>query len=108
MYQLNTTAMYSDILPKNNKANLCWGTEPMQLFECIENGKMQGFNEDVLKHLIKFYANAPQKRNIEMQPYLGQPKTISDYEDSEKRIWLEQRYKYLMSNRPNPRSVDIH
>ena len=33
------------------------------LFDKVENGKIYGFNEDVLKQLITFYMNTPVKKN---------------------------------------------
>ena len=98
--------MHIDAIGENKKRNLCWITEPMKLFECIENGKVQGLNEEVLKNLIKFYINVPEtKEGIEMKPYLNQEKLIANIEDPERRIWLEQRYKHLVSNRPRHRLI---
>lgn len=71
------------------------------LFDKVENGKIYGFNEDVLKQLITFYMNAPVKKNENMKPYLDDSvKYLADITDIERRIWLEKLFKYLMSNRP--------
>lgn len=104
VYQLNTTTLHIDAIHENPRRNMCWMTEPMKLFDSIEDGKVKGLNEDVLKHLIKFYANDPEARkNVQMKPYLGNDMVIADIEHDERRIWLEQKYKYLQSNRSRHR-----
>lgn len=97
--------MHVDAINENPRKNICWITEPMKLFENINNDKVEGFNEEVLKNLIKFYVNAPQsKEGVEMKPYLSHgSKLIANIEDPERRIWLESRYKHLMSNRARHR-----
>lgn len=81
--------------------NMCWITEPMLLFEKVEDGKVHGFNEDVLKTLITFYINRPEQKNECMTPYLGESvKRIADIADVKRRTWLESTFKHLMSNRP--------
>ncbi|XP_046412367.1 39S ribosomal protein S30, mitochondrial [Neodiprion fabricii] len=104
-YQLNTTVMHSEYADENPRRNLCWKTGPLKLFETIADGKLVGFNDDVLKELIKFYGNTPQKRNgVNMTPYLGDDeKRVADIKDSEKREWLEKHYKHMVSNRPRHR-----
>ncbi|XP_011501135.1 PREDICTED: 28S ribosomal protein S30, mitochondrial [Ceratosolen solmsi marchali] len=101
VYQLNTTTMHQDCIQTNPRKNICWVTDSMKLFDRIENGEVKGFNEDVLRNLIKFYANVPQiKEGVNMKPYLEKEKLIANIEDSERRIWLEEQYKHLLSNRP--------
>ncbi|XP_076748855.1 mitochondrial ribosomal protein S30 [Xylocopa sonorina] len=102
VYQLNTTLVHSDHADENPKRNLCWITEPIKLFDKIEDGKIEGFNEEVLQKLITFYANVPAERSNEnMKPYLGKTvKHVADIEDPERREWLEQKFKHLMANRP--------
>ncbi|XP_038221970.1 28S ribosomal protein S30, mitochondrial [Zerene cesonia] len=100
-YQLNTIAMNIDKVDNNLKHNICFGTQPMKLYEKIEDGKVHDLNEDTLKMLVQFYLNAPEEREHEMKPYLGkEEQLVSDIEDDNKRCWLEARYKHLMSNRP--------
>lgn len=99
-YQLNTIEMHNDKL-NNPKHNICFGTEPLKLYETIENGKVKGLNEDVLKMLVQFYLNAPEEREHEMKPYLGKDEqVVADIEDDNRRCWLESMYKHLVSNRP--------
>ncbi|XP_075979606.1 mitochondrial ribosomal protein S30 [Anticarsia gemmatalis] len=100
-YQLNTIEMHNDKVDSNPKHNVCFGTKPMKLYDCIEDGKVKGLNEDVLKMLIQFYLNAPEEREHEMKPYLGKEvQVVADIEDDNKRCWLESRYKHLVANRP--------
>ncbi|XP_016837802.1 28S ribosomal protein S30, mitochondrial [Nasonia vitripennis] len=103
-YQLNTTTMHIDAINENPRRNICWITEPLKLFDSIEDGKVQGLNEDVLKHLIKFYVNAPEvKKGVEMKPYLSEEEVIAGIEEPDRRKWLEEKYKHLVSNRPRHR-----
>lgn len=101
-YQLNTTLLHSEYADENPVRNMCWITEPMKLFDTVENEKIHGFNEDVLKSLMKFYINMPEERvDVNMKPYLGESvKHIADIPDVERRKWLEEHFKNLVSNRP--------
>lgn len=100
-YQLNTIAMHIDEVDVNTKHNVCFGTKPLQLYESIENGKVNGLNEDLLKMLIQLYINTPEERDYDMKPYLGQEEqVVADIEDDNRRCWLEDRFKHLVSNRP--------
>lgn len=102
VYQLNTMLFHHKNIKENPKKNICWATKEMKLFEEIQDGKIIGFNEDVLKTLVKFYSNASKSRDgVELEPYLSkEEKLIADYEDDEKRQWLEREYKFITSNRP--------
>lgn len=102
VYQLNTLLVHSKNTTENPRRNICWATPELKLYEKIENGKLVGFNEDVLKKLLKFYGNVPEERlGVNLRPYLGEhEKYIADYANEEKRIWLEREYKHLMANRP--------
>ncbi|XP_046752870.1 39S ribosomal protein S30, mitochondrial [Diprion similis] len=108
VYQLNTTVLFAEYADENPRRNLCWKTGPLKLFETITDGKLVGFNDDVLKELIKFYGNTPQKRNgVNMTPYLGHDeKRVADIKDPEKREWLEKHYKHMVSNRPRHREKE--
>ncbi|XP_967403.2 large ribosomal subunit protein mL65 [Tribolium castaneum] len=102
VYQLNTIVNHSKFFTENAKRNVCWGTPEVKLFEGVENDKLVGFNDEVLKMLLKFYANVPEvKLGVNLKPFLGkEEKFIADYEDGDKREWLEREYKFLVSNRP--------
>uniref|UniRef100_A0A182YNB4 Uncharacterized protein n=1 Tax=Anopheles stephensi TaxID=30069 RepID=A0A182YNB4_ANOST len=107
-YQLNTTLLHSDQVDANNRYNLCWGTEALQLYESIdENGKLHGLNSDVLLQLIMFYINAPKERTeVNLKPHLCPKETrVADIEDENRRMFMEQAYKHLVSNRPRHRLV---
>lgn len=107
VYQLNTTLIHSEYADENPKRNLCWITKPIKLFDKIENEKVYGLNEEVLKTLIKFYTNIPEERiGVDLKPYLGQSiKLIANIKGGEKRNWLEKQYKHLVCNRPRLRCV---
>uniref|UniRef100_A0AAG5D2G6 28S ribosomal protein S30, mitochondrial n=1 Tax=Anopheles atroparvus TaxID=41427 RepID=A0AAG5D2G6_ANOAO len=101
-YQLNTTLFHSDQVDNNARYNLCWGTKDLQLYESIDDsGKIHGLNDDVLRHLIMFYINQPKNRAVELKPYLCPKETrIADIEDENRRVFMEQAYKHIASNRP--------
>jgi len=107
VYQLNTILVHSENVIENPKRNICWITEPIKLFDKIENEKVHGFNEEVLKNLIKFYVNtAEERKGIDLKPYLGKSeKVIADIEKDERRNWLERQYKHLVCNRPRHKYV---
>lgn len=106
-YQLNTTCTHTSIEKPNHRYNKCWGTKEMKLYESIdEKGRLQGLNDDVLRTLIKFYTNCPEKRDNEMKPFLGaQQKKIADLDDVKQRGWLEKTFKHIMANRPRHRPI---
>lgn len=110
VYQLNTTAIYSEDFFKNPKCNCCWITPSQKLFESFENGKLQGFNEDVLKNLITLYINEPKaKEGVNLKPYLGKnEKVAADYEDIVKAEWLERQHKHIQSNRPRHKKDQMY
>lgn len=105
VYQLNTTVFETVHFDRNQRANKCWGTDEIKLFDEIDaNGQVKGFNDDVLRHLIQFYLAEPKQRNHEMQPYLGtEEQTIADIDHLERREFLEKHYKHLMSGKPRHR-----
>ncbi|XP_015191428.1 PREDICTED: 28S ribosomal protein S30, mitochondrial [Polistes dominula] len=104
VYQLNTTLLHSENSDENPRRNICWAKDSVKLFDKVEGEKVHGLNTDVLKSLIKFYANTPMKRNINMKPYLGQyVQKIADIKSDIRRDWLERYYKHLVTNRPRHR-----
>lgn len=68
-YQLNTLEMWKDD-DANPLRNLCWHQENLKLFEDIQDGQLTGFNDDVLKQIIKFFINQPFKPDYPLRPYL--------------------------------------
>ncbi|XP_041980674.1 28S ribosomal protein S30, mitochondrial [Aricia agestis] len=100
LYQLNTIAMNIDEID-SPKHNLCFAMKPTKLYDTIEDGKVKGLNDGVLKMLVQLYLNEPEKRDHDMKPYLGKEEQfVADIEDDQKRCWLENRYKQLVANRP--------
>ncbi|XP_055693894.1 39S ribosomal protein S30, mitochondrial [Lutzomyia longipalpis] len=101
-YQLNTLLLHSNYSLENPRANECWGTREEKLFEGVdEAGKLVGFNQEVLKRLIAFYCNTPRERQHEMKPYVkSTEKHLAEIADPQKRKWLEETFKHIMSNRP--------
>ncbi|KAK6643747.1 hypothetical protein RUM43_000010 [Polyplax serrata] len=103
--QLNTTEIHHKNHYENPCCNICWITKEMTLFDEYKSGKLIGFNEKVLEVLLQFYINRPEPlQGVKLKPYLGQEvKHIADYEDIEKREWLEHQFKHFSSNRPPSR-----
>lgn len=103
VYQLNTTLLHSHFAEKNERANECWGTKEMKLYEEVdEKGRLVGFNDKIIANLLRLYMNQPAERQgVNMKPYLGREEQyVSDIEDGEKRRWLDSHYKNLVSNKP--------
>lgn len=102
IYQLNTLLLHSKNPEENPRRNICWALPELKLYEKIENGKLVGFNDDVLKKVLKLYVNTPETPlGVNLKPYLSKDeKVIADYADGDKRSWLEREYKHIMSNRP--------
>ncbi|XP_077298426.1 mitochondrial ribosomal protein S30 [Arctopsyche grandis] len=107
-YQMNTVLFYGDHIFDKSSRNICFGTNSMKLYDSIDNdGKVINFNEDVLKTLLQFYLNAPKPRvDTVMKPYLGEKaKMVAEIRGPEKREWLENRFKLLVSNRPRHKLI---
>ena len=68
-YQLNTISLFKDDIA-NPRRNICWTAPEMKLYETIENGQVKGFNEEVMKTVLKFMLNQPTDRGINMRPFL--------------------------------------
>jgi len=61
-----------------------------------------GFNEDVLKQILKMYLVAPQARpDVDMKPYLDKNHLVHQIDFDERRKWLHSHFRHLMSNRPS-------
>ncbi|XP_030381539.1 28S ribosomal protein S30, mitochondrial [Scaptodrosophila lebanonensis] len=104
-YQLNTVLVHGKHVDENPRVNFCRGTAPLPLYgEITSAGRCVDFNDDTLRQLFRFYTNAPdvQRSADELQPYVGGPtlRRVADYDDPEKREFLEKTFKYLASKRP--------
>ncbi|CAL8348140.1 unnamed protein product [Lota lota] len=58
-YQLNTLALSSDTDVDNPRKNLLWGTESLRLFQSVEDGRVVGLDDGVLRLLVQFLMNKP-------------------------------------------------
>ncbi|KAF4532271.1 hypothetical protein B566_EDAN007243 [Ephemera danica] len=101
-YQLNTTLVHDENATNNPRCNMCWGTPSLRLFEKLEDGKLIGFNDEVLMTLLKMFLIPPEERKgIELRPYLDAAcPVVAKIEDEDRRAFLENRFKHLVSNRP--------
>ncbi|XP_067642227.1 large ribosomal subunit protein mL65 [Eurosta solidaginis] len=103
-YQLNTLLVHSNHVDDNPRVNFCRGTPELQLYSGISaSGDVLNLNEDVLRHIMRFYSNVPtiKRSTNELQPYLGTDvKYAADYKSEEQREFLEKTFKHLMANRP--------
>lgn len=104
-YQLNTLLLHGSHVDENPRVNFCRGTAPQPLYGDISaEGKCIDFNEQTLRQLLKMYCNVPsvQRSADELQPYVEGPtlRRVADYDDVEKREFLEHTFKHLASKRP--------
>lgn len=58
-YQLNTVALSVQMDIDNPRRNLIWGTESLKLYDRVEDGKVVGLNDGVIKLLVQFLINQP-------------------------------------------------
>ncbi|KAG7248043.1 hypothetical protein CRUP_037218, partial [Coryphaenoides rupestris] len=58
-YQLNTLALSTEADVDNPRRNLLWGTESLRLYERVEDGRVVGLDDGVLRLLIQFLMNRP-------------------------------------------------
>lgn len=58
-YQLNTVALSVQSDSDNPRKNLLWGTESLKLYDSVEDGKVVGLNDGVIKLLVQFLMNQP-------------------------------------------------
>ncbi|KAK7115880.1 large ribosomal subunit protein mL65-like [Littorina saxatilis] len=81
-YQLNTMELWKDN-EGNHRANLCWVSDEAKLYAEVVEGKVHGFNPDVLRQLIAFLALAPAERPYDLRPTLpptgDEPKVREQY-----------------------------
>ncbi|NXX17423.1 RT30 protein, partial [Podargus strigoides] len=60
-YQLNTLALTAETIQNNPRKNICWGTDSKPLYDCVEDGSVKGFNDEVLLQLVRFLLNRPKQ-----------------------------------------------
>lgn len=102
VYQLNTIVLHSHFAEESALANECWGTAELKLYEELHDGKLVGFNDQVLKNLLHFYVNVPKERaGMNMKPYLNpEERYVNEIKHDEKREWLATHYRHLITNKP--------
>ncbi|VVC30931.1 Hypothetical protein CINCED_3A006840 [Cinara cedri] len=107
MYQLNTMRFFKSKDTINNNSvspsNICWGTKTMELFHDVTDTQIVGWNDETLKNLLSCYVNTPKIRDHEMSPYLGKEQVVANIDDANKRIWLHEKHKVMVSHRPRHR-----
>merc|ERR550519_495781 len=54
-YQLNTCDLTNNNPEEQTHRNLIWIDDDKQLYDCVKNGRVEGFDPSVLKSLIKMY-----------------------------------------------------
>jgi len=69
-YQLNTLHLWKDD-SANQMRNILWATDTAKLFDSVEGGQVKGFNDDVLRQILKFFTLKPVNRGIDLRPYLA-------------------------------------
>nr|XP_033787519.1 39S ribosomal protein S30, mitochondrial [Geotrypetes seraphini] len=60
-YQLNTLALSVEADINNSRKNICWGVESMPLYETVEDNDVKGFNDEVLKQIVRFLLSCPEQ-----------------------------------------------
>ena len=82
-YQLNTIHLW---LTDEHQPlrNVCWATQEMALYDKVENGEVHGFNDDVLRHLLKFLKLQTQDRGVDMRPYLKEESPVNE------KVWINK------------------
>ena len=68
-YQLNTLHLWKDD-EGNPRNNVCWLGDKVQLYECVKDDAVQGFNADALRPIIACVAMSPSPRSYSMRPTL--------------------------------------
>jgi len=66
-YQLNTLQQWQH---NNKRRNLMFISEPMKLYESVEDGIVRGLNTNVLKHLLRFALIGPTTSAHDLRPFL--------------------------------------
>ena len=68
-YQLNTLKLWNND-SANPLRNLLWTTDNLRLYDAVEGGEVKGFNDEVLKNLLRFVLLQPRDRGVDLRPYL--------------------------------------
>ncbi|XP_041360632.1 39S ribosomal protein S30, mitochondrial-like [Gigantopelta aegis] len=68
-YQLNTLHLWKSN-DANPTRNVCWHTDQMKLYDVVEDGTVKGFNDDVLRNIVKMFVLKPRAREVNLRPTL--------------------------------------
>ena len=101
-YQLNTLELWKNN-DANNFNNICWVSDEAKLYAGVEEGKVQGFNSDVLRQLIAFLALAPSDRPYDLRPTLlptaVNPKDKKEFNPLKKeKVVVVEEEKYVIAD----------
>ena len=56
----------------NPRNNIVWVGNKYKLFDCVEDGKVQGFNDEAFVNLLKFLLLKPVDRGYDLRPYISE------------------------------------
>jgi len=99
-YQLNTCDLCTNNPGEHTHRNLAWVEEDKQLYDKVHDGKVEGFDPEVLLPLVKMYLMKPQERWYDMTPYLEGSGRVVDHPNNYQRQFLHGTMKHQYSNRP--------
>ncbi|GLJ59601.1 hypothetical protein SUGI_1515540 [Cryptomeria japonica] len=101
VYQLNNHVFHRDLGgPKSN--NICWTSGLLRLFEEYKDGEFKGINDDVVKLIIRFFA---QKTSSEYTSQLNlRPLLKADTRTEEERCKQEKRLRDTFEARIDKRA----
>lgn len=54
-------ALSVNVDANNPRKNVMWGTESLRLYDSVQDGTVSGLDDDVLKLLVQFFMNQPQR-----------------------------------------------
>ena len=82
--------------------NVMWNLPEQRLFESIQEGHVEGFNQEVLTNLIRFYLIKPtvSSEDVDNKDYLGEAKYLHNLKNQYNRNYAFKMHRHVFSNRP--------
>ena len=82
--------------------NVMWNLPEQRLFESIQEGHVEGFNQEVLTNLIRFYLIKPTvgSEDVDNKDYLGEAKYLHNLKNQYNRNYAFKMHRHVFSNRP--------
>ena len=82
--------------------NVMWNLPEQPLFEDIHADHVEGFNQEVLTNLIRFYLIKPtlKSENVDNQDFLGESKYIHNLKNQYNRNYGFKMHRHISSKRP--------